>query len=450
MVVHAASQSYPAVEVSMDQLLKSIPPEDKAVRERCNYCEATASSFCASCKCTRYCSVKCQKKDHPMHKVLCRVYTNYASEKRPSPHHVRAIIFPADQNQPLLVWVEQKEQGGCTVFHHSLLLGDYATDRMSITELHPNDPDIGHGLVFLSRSQRPLPDATVNKSIMSLGQTGHMRTWFGNRLLIGMKRRTSAFSDQEIVAYDDVDLRDFRHAIDFFQQHQENPCIINVDRDPRPAVPAVIFYCEGAQRRFRPFGLTVPGEHVLIPRDGCIVADQDFCLPTLGMGLNWLYRRYPPLKEYHEKDITDANMSNGMVMNYVHVLHEDTLTPLLNPGTVVIFDNMGANINLMHICGVFKFMASIADQPEDVGSITQAMANLWKFSEMDGAKKNQAELEAFWDALQKTEGLEIGGAMAMVPTKLQPTLEKAIVDDDLLDDLKANLAAMTETKVVIL
>ena len=68
-------------------------PENREIRNRCVYCNDAATNTCARCQNARYCSRACQAKDWPQHKALCCQFVNFADDKRPSPVHVRALLF---------------------------------------------------------------------------------------------------------------------------------------------------------------------------------------------------------------------------------------------------------------------------------------------------------------------------------------------------------------------
>lgn len=68
-------------------------PENIEIRNRCVYCDNTATNTCGRCHDARYCSHTCQTKDWPHHKVICRQFVNFTDDKRPSPAHVRGLLF---------------------------------------------------------------------------------------------------------------------------------------------------------------------------------------------------------------------------------------------------------------------------------------------------------------------------------------------------------------------
>jgi hypothetical protein len=79
-------------------------------RPRCTICHAENPKDCARCGSASYCGKKCQE-DWPTHKFLCKSYKPFLATKptkptKPTPHHHLAFLFPVDQDQMKLVWVQ--------------------------------------------------------------------------------------------------------------------------------------------------------------------------------------------------------------------------------------------------------------------------------------------------------------------------------------------------------
>lgn len=72
-------------------------------------CNAENSNQCSRCQSASYCSSECQKKDWPVHKILCKKYKAFLSTKQDERHHV-GIFLPEDQDKPRLVWIESDAQ----------------------------------------------------------------------------------------------------------------------------------------------------------------------------------------------------------------------------------------------------------------------------------------------------------------------------------------------------
>ncbi|KAK6075484.1 hypothetical protein SCUP515_05917 [Seiridium cupressi] len=336
------------------------------------------------------------------------------------------------------VWVEQTEMIGHTFIDHPTLLGAYAAHRTHTAELHSGNRNVGHGLLIHSRSAQPISDAPINRSVMSLGKPGHMRTWFGNQLLIGIKRQLSSLvNGQQIPVYDDVDARDFRHAGDYYQQHPTDPCIIDPRCDPRPSVLGVILFCEASQRRLRQFGIAAPATKVLVPRLAERSVKEEVCPRMAKLGLDWMYRRYSPATEWTKEEVHDINMRNDLALNFVQTMVDGNIpTPLLYPGTVVIYDNRGAKIRPTHLVGISVFMDSITEELQN-GSSKQATTGMRRLVESNRRKESQDDLEKFWAVWEKKFQVESEETkIFMVPTKLAPTLDEGIVYSEIFNGLR--------------
>lgn len=72
----------------------------------CLLCNKEGALRCAGCKEARYCSNDCQKVDWSTHKLLCKSAAELTAEKRPSPLHLRSIIFPEKEPRPRFVWLK--------------------------------------------------------------------------------------------------------------------------------------------------------------------------------------------------------------------------------------------------------------------------------------------------------------------------------------------------------
>ncbi|KAI6081698.1 hypothetical protein F4821DRAFT_248645 [Hypoxylon rubiginosum] len=76
------------------------------VEGSCSLCGApSAFGSCKQCKCAYYCSPLCQILDWQIHGLLCAAFSKFKHKKRPSKNHYRAILFPADQEEPRLIWL---------------------------------------------------------------------------------------------------------------------------------------------------------------------------------------------------------------------------------------------------------------------------------------------------------------------------------------------------------
>lgn len=95
----------------------------------CAVCSKPAPLKCGRCKSLYYCNTECQKKDFGIHKIICKIYSEFDMSTWPSPNHHRAFVFPeAPANsstipaqdikmKPKLVWIKSRywEKDECYV-----------------------------------------------------------------------------------------------------------------------------------------------------------------------------------------------------------------------------------------------------------------------------------------------------------------------------------------------
>ncbi|KAJ5654960.1 hypothetical protein N7490_001963 [Penicillium lividum] len=84
------------------------PLENFEPKDCCVMCNKSPGVQCAQCRSTYYCSRSCEKSDFPSHTLLCKQFATQPD--RPSPQHKRAIYFPAETDNPCLIWVQCRRQ----------------------------------------------------------------------------------------------------------------------------------------------------------------------------------------------------------------------------------------------------------------------------------------------------------------------------------------------------
>lgn len=73
----------------------------------CAICHKQDAKLCTQCKSVAYCSQKCQWGDWNTHEVLCGwIKEGFHDFARPSPDHVRAVLFKVDGGCPELIWLK--------------------------------------------------------------------------------------------------------------------------------------------------------------------------------------------------------------------------------------------------------------------------------------------------------------------------------------------------------
>ncbi|KAI1118697.1 hypothetical protein F5Y14DRAFT_399420 [Nemania sp. NC0429] len=215
------------------------PETDEDIRGQCTSCEKQGEYTCRGCQYARYCSEECQNKDWPVHQLLCN---DLSGMPRPSNNHYAAILFPAQEAKPRLIWIEQYARAGYYFPIIDCWLTPYARHANMITDMNvlleeAGHSAVGHGLFMIGINEEPLPHVPVNQSIMALGKPGQMKTWFGNQIVAA--RRPNDIGTRG-TTLDHVNFRDFRHAVDLFHHHPLNLCVINPERYPFPVIQGAI------------------------------------------------------------------------------------------------------------------------------------------------------------------------------------------------------------------
>ncbi|KUJ08180.1 uncharacterized protein LY89DRAFT_725113 [Mollisia scopiformis] len=80
---------------------------------KCAMCGGDTELICCICKSASYCSVSCQQKDAPLHKLLCDRFESFlASNPRPADTfkstYKLAILFPETKKLLELIWIETR------------------------------------------------------------------------------------------------------------------------------------------------------------------------------------------------------------------------------------------------------------------------------------------------------------------------------------------------------
>ncbi|PYH91590.1 hypothetical protein BO71DRAFT_486109 [Aspergillus ellipticus CBS 707.79] len=188
-----------------------------------------------------YCSAECQRKDFSSHKLLCAQFS--ALPARPSPNHKRAILFPAEEAKPRMIWVQCKTQtyDGDTwqEIDYQPHLGPRNLARGSYRFQHNprRGRNFGSGFVTwegtnegycvsLSFRDRYLTDGSVDNmsianSVRSSGPTHHPYR--------GPMVAVRELPDQN---FGDITLSDFRHLINYlvtYGSKEEPENVLNFD-----------------------------------------------------------------------------------------------------------------------------------------------------------------------------------------------------------------------------
>ncbi|KAK0735240.1 hypothetical protein B0T26DRAFT_671408 [Lasiosphaeria miniovina] len=243
---------------------------DREIQRRCTMCDSAPVEkwACPRCKLARYCSWECQVDDNEYHVKICRAWRLGGDwRKRPSKWWARAVVFPAQTVTPIVRWVRITESpkkdkkkakdgkklkrkkkkdgkerrvkpllyikdGEITEFLRQLKRQyDYKPEhrlRCVNSGLEAYRPErLGHGLFLLewrSREGIDVEHGWANQSIAGLAPPGRLQQWTGPVVLLALDLRRCSVKRGAFLP-DDVDMRDFRHAVDYLLLNPCNPCL---------------------------------------------------------------------------------------------------------------------------------------------------------------------------------------------------------------------------------
>lgn len=350
--------------------------------------------------------------NRPFHKILCTTFENFKDDKRPSDNHVRAILFPADGSKIKHLWLNQ-HRGTDGMFYPYLKphLEDIDASTLQFDDLHVPENlhmEVGHGLMVIGRRLSvPSPHLPINKSIMALGKVGHMKTRTGNHIIVARKLiPVPKNKGHQTTVLADVNFRDFRHALDFYQLDPANLCVVNPERFTQPTMPGLIVHCNGNMQRLFTLGLTSQLEQVLIPRDRLHESiESGRCESLFRMGLKWYYRKLPLLCDWDKTALKEninllRNPEARHLVSHIADREEQRLEPDLLTGTIVVFERRGAPLQPAHLTFTNNFIDSIARKGIYRGWDKVTGSGVWLVDNKSIAHFMK-ELEEFWANMKK-------------------------------------------------
>lgn len=206
----------------------------QAASERCTICDKPTSQQCTACKAAAYCSRPCQRKDSPMHKLICTSFRDLP--ERPLTQylgHRRCVVFPTLADAPKFVWVMyffkrskdgiieedvpvlreeflQGEPGTRKELPNYDALGQVLTDKTYANNIY-RQRALGHTLIFTFRDGFKFDGSSSNKSIVAATQGSSVYDWHGP-VLVMRQRRTP----RDAHVLEDMTPADVRSAAEFF------------------------------------------------------------------------------------------------------------------------------------------------------------------------------------------------------------------------------------------
>lgn len=334
---------------------------------------------------------------------------------------------------------------------------DFWTYSVNLGMQQTGWPDLGHGLFLICESRFARDGMPLNKSHAALGRPGHMRTFFGDLVVLAVKPDPSR-PDNVVLA--DVNFRDLRHTIDYFQTDRTNPCIANLERLPHgQAVPGLMIHCDGSEVRWAPHGLQSRTDKVLVlvdtnNRDEDVPVDLDPCPGARRVGLDWFVRRMPVAQDWAQGAITPATLRNDMARYLVpqgtsHNEHRNSRNQVFvkdqntfgqpHIGTVVIVEASGGQVEAGHIKALNAFLDSVARfQPrvlQELADEQDLWLCHWEPAPLDDAKGAFQTFWKKWKEEQRAKDADVGHLPS--PYEIKPTLpSKAIMVEALVNRIR--------------
>lgn len=198
--------------------------------------------------------------DRSTHKYFCASFDSFSADKRPSPLHIRAILFPAEKDRPEWTWVLMTHDRTAIALPH--LYEGLPTDGLTqqtpvmyfnlITSRAPQ-----HWITGLTRNHltRGEEASSINKSLLGLGPPGHLHTRWGPFLVVANKPDQASQPDGRgfVALMEDVEMEDVWPVVEgLLYGDKKTPCVVNLPRCPHKYLPAIKINCVGDRRRFHP------------------------------------------------------------------------------------------------------------------------------------------------------------------------------------------------------
>lgn len=281
----------------------------------CTVCPQPGHLICSACQVMRYCSEACQREDISTHKFFCKSFDHFTDNKRPSPRHVRAILFPENRKKLQWTWVLRNDDGTAMSLSHMYegLPTDGLTQMTPVMYMSCTTKRVPQQWLFslcLDQLTRGENASSINQSVLNLGPPGHLHTYWGPILVVaGMPELapSAEYPDYPMVArLKDVSMADTWFVIEAVLYGDHNsPCVVNVPRYPYKSIPALKMNCIGDRVRFHPDENVKSDkatyESVIAPnKDPLELMRQYPCILPFLLGLPWLCRLVPNCFDLYE------------------------------------------------------------------------------------------------------------------------------------------------------
>lgn len=208
----------------------------------CTVCPQPGHLICSGCHVMRYCSGECQREDRPTHKFFCTSFDQFTDDKRPSPQHIRAILFPENKKKPCWTWVLRNDDRTAVSLSHMYerLPTDGLTKMTPVMYMSCTTKRVPQQWLFsvcLDQFSRGEHASSINQSVLNLGPPGHLQTYWGPNLVVGGTPElapSAGFPEHPMIArLEDVSMNSTWFVIEavMYGDH-DSPCVVNVPRYP--------------------------------------------------------------------------------------------------------------------------------------------------------------------------------------------------------------------------
>lgn len=325
----------------------------------CTTCDNQGRLVCGGCKSIHYCSTACQKVDWPVHKIICKDYSQFVNTRPDGDHH-SAIYFAPDEPVPRFVWLRYKCPHGHPDIEH---LSQFGVNKERIQagafDVFANNP-------MLLRHIEPhhiavsLPEAKAICSCCntdlapngSLAKINSELPGFFRGPVIAMGTYCDADEEKKASSLD-LGPSDFRHVVDFLRMTY---CKCE-DANRRAlegggGVKAVRLNCDGDT-----FFLDRPMFEAVIEPKSTLFAKSEIPSPVADrIGLPLIVRKVPPAMVWRDS-CQPCRMDNkwGRSLNPPQ--------QSANTGSLVLLRKDGKPLHPVHVHALFAYTVMTLTEP---------------------------------------------------------------------------------------
>lgn len=191
----------------------------------CTFCDKHGAHLCGRCESVRYCSEECQKADWPIHKLLCKAFSDFDVSTRETSKHFRAFSFPINE-KPKVIWIHcERDSDGYQQAQTDSLPGvEHGLGHTPIQYNGRLGRELPDTLYICARDTFLIDGSMPNKGVGAImaSQPGGKRYYWRGPFVAYGKRGL----DMDQRECRDLDMKDFRHLADFFLEANNEPILI--------------------------------------------------------------------------------------------------------------------------------------------------------------------------------------------------------------------------------